>query len=177
MTGPESLCQTRARVSRSSSPIAARRSRSSCARQRASVVDRLVAGRDARRGHGRLLDIIEELLVPIVGPPTEEALDDLRAERTSCWTYLDTSAFIKLIRSEPEGRALRAELATGEALVSSTPLLVEGRRAAARYGALADAFHLAATLSLGHDLKRMHCYDTRLCAAAIPRGIDVRQPR
>jgi len=126
--------------------------------------------------------------------------------------YLDTSAFIKLVRSEPESRALRAELATGEALVSSTLLLVEGRRAAARYGALAlgraraalatitllpiddatletaadldppdlrslDAVHLAAALSLGHDLKRMYCYDARLAAAAIPRGIDVRQPR
>ncbi len=51
--------------------------------------------------------------------------------------YLDTSAFIKLVRSEPESRALRAELASGEALVSSVLLVVEGRRAAARYGAVA----------------------------------------
>lgn len=51
--------------------------------------------------------------------------------------YLDTSAFIKLVRSEPESRALRTELAPGEALVSSTLLLVEGRRAAARYGTVA----------------------------------------
>lgn len=53
--------------------------------------------------------------------------------------YLDTSAFIKLIRSEPESHALRAELASGDALVSSVLLLVEGRRVAARYGALALA--------------------------------------
>ncbi len=126
--------------------------------------------------------------------------------------YLDTSAFIKLVRSEPESGALRAELATGEALVSSTLLLVEGRRAAARYGARAfgraraalatitllpiddatiekaadldppqlrslDAIHLAATLSLGNAVRSMYCYDARLFAAAIPHGIDVRQPR
>ncbi len=51
--------------------------------------------------------------------------------------YLDTSAFIKLVRSEPESPALRAQLETGGALVSSALLLVEGRRAAARYGSLA----------------------------------------
>lgn len=51
--------------------------------------------------------------------------------------YVDTSAFIKLIRSEPESPALRAELTSGDALVSSVLLVVEGRRAAARYGAVA----------------------------------------
>jgi uncharacterized protein len=50
--------------------------------------------------------------------------------------YLDTSAFIKLVRSEPESRALRRELA-GRDLLSSTLLTVEGRRAARRYGELA----------------------------------------
>jgi predicted nucleic acid-binding protein len=50
--------------------------------------------------------------------------------------YLDTSAFVKLIRAEPESRALRRELA-GVDLVSSALLVVEGRRAAARYGSLA----------------------------------------
>ncbi len=50
--------------------------------------------------------------------------------------YLDTSAFIKLVRSEPESRALRAELA-GRELFSSILLSVEGRRAARRYGTLA----------------------------------------
>ncbi len=51
--------------------------------------------------------------------------------------YLDTSAFIKLVRSEPGSRALRAEMVTGDALVSSALLLVEGRRAASRYGTVA----------------------------------------
>ncbi len=51
--------------------------------------------------------------------------------------YIDTSAFIKLVRSEPESHALRAELTTGDALVSSALLLVEGRRAASRYGSVA----------------------------------------
>jgi predicted nucleic acid-binding protein len=52
-------------------------------------------------------------------------------------TYLDTSAFIKLVRSEPESVALRRELA-GRELLSSALLVVEGRRAARRYGELAD---------------------------------------
>jgi len=50
--------------------------------------------------------------------------------------YLDTSAFIKLVRSEPESSALRRELA-GRELLSSALLVVEGRRAARRYGELA----------------------------------------
>lgn len=51
--------------------------------------------------------------------------------------YLDTSAFLKLVRSEPESRALRHEMVSGVGLVSSALLIVEGRRAAARYGPLA----------------------------------------
>ena len=51
--------------------------------------------------------------------------------------YLDTSAFIKLVRSEPESPALRHEL-TGRELLSSALLIVEGRRAARRYGELAS---------------------------------------
>jgi prevent-host-death family protein len=48
---------------------------------RASVIDRLVAERDARRGHGSLLDALEELPEPIPGPPSETVLDELRGER------------------------------------------------------------------------------------------------
>lgn len=50
--------------------------------------------------------------------------------------YLDTSAFIKLVRSEVESSALRRDLA-GRDLLSSALLVVEGRRAARRYGELA----------------------------------------
>jgi hypothetical protein len=50
--------------------------------------------------------------------------------------YLDTSAFVKLVRSEPESSALRRELA-GRELLSSALLTIEGRRAARRYGELA----------------------------------------
>jgi predicted nucleic acid-binding protein len=50
--------------------------------------------------------------------------------------YLDTSAFVKLVRSEAESPALRRELA-GRELLSSALLIVEGRRAARRYGELA----------------------------------------
>jgi len=47
---------------------------------RASTVDRLVAERGARRGHGNLLDVLEELPEPIAGPPSETVLDEIRAE-------------------------------------------------------------------------------------------------
>jgi predicted nucleic acid-binding protein len=50
--------------------------------------------------------------------------------------YLDTSAFVKLVRSEPESEALRREL-SGSELVSSALLSLEGRRAASRYGQVA----------------------------------------
>ncbi len=126
--------------------------------------------------------------------------------------YLDTSAFIKLVRSEPESRALREELRDADAeLISSILLSVEGRRAARRYGRLAsarasaalttitllaldepiakiageleppglrslDALHLATILSLGEDIERVYCYDSRLTAAARTLGIEVAQP-
>lgn len=48
---------------------------------RASAIDRLVAERDARRGHGNLLDVLEELSEPIAGPASSEVLDEIRAER------------------------------------------------------------------------------------------------
>jgi len=48
---------------------------------RASVIDRLVAQRGARRGQGDLLDVLDELPEPIPGPPSGELLDELRSER------------------------------------------------------------------------------------------------
>jgi prevent-host-death family protein len=48
---------------------------------RSSAVDRLVAERGATRGQGSLLDILEQLPVPIPGRPTDEVLDELRSER------------------------------------------------------------------------------------------------
>jgi predicted nucleic acid-binding protein len=124
--------------------------------------------------------------------------------------YLDTSAFVKLVRAEPESHALRNEL-TGRELISSTLLTVEGRRAARRYGELAtrraraalttitlvpldepvldaaagldpaelrslDALHLATIVSLGEDIERLYCYDSRLGDAARALGIKVSQP-
>jgi predicted nucleic acid-binding protein len=62
--------------------------------------------------------------------------------------YLDTSAFIKLVRAEPESRALRRDLGDGAELVSSALLRVEGRRAAARYGALAGRRARAALVAV-----------------------------
>jgi prevent-host-death family protein len=47
----------------------------------ASAIDRLVAKRGARRAQGKLLDVLEQLPAPIPGPPTSEALDELREER------------------------------------------------------------------------------------------------
>jgi prevent-host-death family protein len=48
---------------------------------RASVIDRLVAERGARRGEGNLLDVLEELPALIPGPPSRDVLDELRSER------------------------------------------------------------------------------------------------
>lgn len=125
--------------------------------------------------------------------------------------YLDTSAFIKLVRSEPESAALRREV-DGRELLSSALLVVEGQRAARRYGELAarraragltavtllpldhrvleaaadldpaelrslDALHLATALSIGEDLERLYCYDTRMAGAAEALGIEVSDPR
>lgn len=59
--------------------------------------------------------------------------------------YLDTSAFVKLVRSESESQSLRREL-VGRELLSSALLTVEGRRAARRYGELAaERAHAALT--------------------------------
>jgi uncharacterized protein len=127
-------------------------------------------------------------------------------------SYLDTSAFLKLVRSEPESHALRDELHTVEAeLISSVLLFVEGRRAARRYGKLAsiradaalttvtllamdqpiieiagelepanlrslDALHLATILSVGDEVERVYCYDSRLTGAARTLGIEVSEP-
>ncbi len=56
--------------------------------------------------------------------------------------YLDTSAFVKLVRVERETAALRADLGDEE-LVSSALLRVEAQRAAARLGPAAlDAARL-----------------------------------
>jgi prevent-host-death family protein len=44
----------------------------------ASVVDRLVADRGARRGEGSLLELLE----PTPGPPLSDVLDELRGERS-----------------------------------------------------------------------------------------------
>jgi prevent-host-death family protein len=49
--------------------------------ERASVVDRLVADRGARRGQDNLPDVLDELPAPIPGPPSGAVLDELRAER------------------------------------------------------------------------------------------------
>jgi uncharacterized protein len=126
--------------------------------------------------------------------------------------YLDTSAFVKLVRSEPESHALRDALRDAKTeLISSILLSVEGHRAARRYGTLAsaranaalatitllaldqpivetatdlepaelrslDALHLATILSLGDDVERVYCYDSRLTNAARALGIEVAEP-
>lgn len=50
--------------------------------ERASVIDRLVAQRGGQRGHGDLLDALEQLSGPIPGPPSGDLLDELRSERS-----------------------------------------------------------------------------------------------
>ncbi|MBA2515177.1 MAG: type II toxin-antitoxin system VapC family toxin [Solirubrobacterales bacterium] len=53
--------------------------------------------------------------------------------------YFDTSAFLKFILVEPESRAFRADTRARPERVSSALLLVEGARAAARYGSVAES--------------------------------------
>lgn len=53
-------------------------------------------------------------------------------------TYIDTSAFVKLVRAEAESTALRAFVANKEQLVSSAILRTEALRAAQRVGVLAE---------------------------------------
>jgi antitoxin (DNA-binding transcriptional repressor) of toxin-antitoxin stability system len=48
---------------------------------RASAIDRMVAERGAQRGHGHLVDLLEDLPEPIPGPATSEVLAELRSER------------------------------------------------------------------------------------------------
>ena len=48
---------------------------------RASVVDRLVAERAARRAQASVLDLLGELPEQLAGPPSQRVLDDLRDER------------------------------------------------------------------------------------------------
>lgn len=48
---------------------------------RATVIDRLVGERGARRGRGTLLDLLPELSEPIPGPPSDQVLNELRSER------------------------------------------------------------------------------------------------
>jgi uncharacterized protein len=101
--------------------------------------------------------------------------------------YLDTSALIKLVRSEPESRALRAELESSDGLVSSALLVVESRRAASRYGPLAlDRTRAAlntitllpideATLEAAADLQpsELRSLDALHLAAALSLGGDL----
>lgn len=82
--------------------------------------------------------------------------------------YLDTSAFLKLIRSEPESIALlplddpTVEAAAG--LEPATPRAL-------------DAMHLAIAASLGADLGRFSCCcDVRPAGAASAAGLNVRTP-
>lgn len=39
-----------------------------------------------------------------------------------------------------------------------------------------DALHLATILSLGDDVERVYCYDSRLTAAARTLGVEVAAP-
>lgn len=87
--------------------------------------------------------------------------------------YLDTSAFVKLVRSEPESGPLRDAIAAGEDLVSSALLVVEGRRAAARYGPVALARARAALPTV--TLLRLDDETLELAAALQPstlRSLD-----
>ncbi|MFT4295798.1 MAG: type II toxin-antitoxin system VapC family toxin [Micropruina sp.] len=116
-------------------------------------------------------------------------------------TYLDTSAAIKLLVTEPESAALRSELTSSPRRLAASMLLhtelhcAAGRRrgqissaavnavlslvtlvAAGTHAPLRsnDAIHLATALRLGVD--EMLTYDHELAAAATAAGIVVATP-
>lgn len=82
--------------------------------------------------------------------------------------YLDTSAFLKLIRSEPEGiTLLPLDVPTVEAPAGLEPATPRAL----------DAMHLATAASLGADLGRFsRCCDVRPARAASAAGLNVRTP-
>jgi uncharacterized protein len=100
--------------------------------------------------------------------------------------YLDTSAFVKLVRSESESPALRRAL-VGRELLSSALLTVEGGRAARRYGELAaERAHAALTAitlvpldepvlqtAAGLDPAELRSLDALHLATVVSLGADV----
>ena len=48
---------------------------------RSTVLDRLVAERNAKRGRGSVLDVLPGLPSPIPGPLGQDILDEIRSER------------------------------------------------------------------------------------------------
>lgn len=126
--------------------------------------------------------------------------------------YVDASALVKLVITEPESDALREFLGGEPNLYSSRIAAVEVRRAVARQterdagqqvdallktvhfleldelmslaAAVApppslrslDAIHLAAAMSISESLRAVIAYDTRLAAAAMSAGLEVRAP-
>ncbi len=81
--------------------------------------------------------------------------------------YLDTSAFVKLIRGEPETPALQGFLIqhAGTAGRLPDPALRS-----------LDAIHLATALQLQQGLEALVTYGSRLAAAAGRQGLPVVTP-
>jgi len=79
--------------------------------------------------------------------------------------YLDASAFVKLVKDEPESAALNAALDAWSRKSSSALLEVEGSRAARRTNAL--AYDAARALLAGMELLELDA-DIRSAAADLP---------
>lgn len=87
--------------------------------------------------------------------------------------YIDGSAFIKLIVSERESRALLGFLAHWPVCTSSALTRPEVDRTLRSSGC---DDRLPAALTLGGDLRVLLTYDARLAAAAREHGVRVESP-
>ena len=116
--------------------------------------------------------------------------------------YVDTSAFLKLVASEPESTALRgwlAELLQTEALRAGSRLGIAGDVVTDALSTFSlvmpthstflvaglmdlpalrslDALHLATALELGGDLDGVVTYDARMAQAAQAASVAVASP-
>ena len=84
--------------------------------------------------------------------------------------YLDTSALVKLVRSEPESDALRASLETVEHRLTSMVGRIELERAARRLPAEGVEERLATTLE-PLEILPLHVANAAIAGAVTPRSL------
>jgi predicted nucleic acid-binding protein len=91
-------------------------------------------------------------------------------------TYVDSSALVELVISEPESAALGSYLARPTPLVASAIVQTEVARARPQELRSLDAIHLATAQHLADELSPIVTYDRRMAAAATDHGFRVVAP-